>query len=365
MTTTTNLVEHRGTGWLAASPARRFIDYLGLDSPASTRATSARDTIIPGVPTLPICAAILLAVPLDPEPTEQGPGCTAELARDALPRALPPPSVFDDAPTATAPTSIDNKSAPAPVPPPLALPSASTVRASGFALPGASSRSSAHGSTSRPGSADSKFVEGIPSPMPAPAAAEDSSPAGQSEGLASPMPVSPNTPTVPGLGLSVVPLHAPQGVIAPGAGVAKGKDAPLPLDAPHFTVVDSGAVSENTETAPPAPSTIASPHPPAPSTVTSPPLPPAPATATHDDSGADEVSGSGSGSDAADAGAEITHVPTVWRGRILKEGTKEMYNRDGPIEEHTGTVPTYTLFRYDGCYSRLACPIRSNIMQAN
>ncbi|KAJ7821458.1 hypothetical protein B0H14DRAFT_3471520 [Mycena olivaceomarginata] len=138
-----------------------------------------------------------------------------------------------------------------PVLPPFALPSASPVRTSGFALPGASSPSSAHGATPPPGAAASKFLEGIASSTPAPVATEGSWSPVQSEGRwRRPL----NTPAVPGstpinLGLAegapdfVTPC-APQGAVAPGAGVADGKDAPLPLDAPHFTVVDSGAASE-------------------------------------------------------------------------------------------------------------------------
>ncbi|KAJ7477331.1 hypothetical protein FB451DRAFT_1557154 [Mycena latifolia] len=221
--------------------------------------------------------------------------------RTPLP-VLPSPAVFDDVPIAPTPTSIDDHKsafAPAPVPPPLALPSASAVRASGFALPGASSPSSAHGSLPRPGSTESKFVEGIPSPMPAPAAAADSPPPVQSERpVASPPPAPLNTPAVPGStpikpGLGAA-NGAPDVVTPPRDGVAQGKVAPLPLDAPHFRAVDSGAASE-----------IA---PPVPPKTDSPDLAPPPAlpTAAHDDSGADEDSGSGSGSDAADGAAGKT-----------------------------------------------------------
>ncbi|KAJ6578524.1 hypothetical protein B0H19DRAFT_1123402 [Mycena capillaripes] len=225
--------------------------------------------------------------------------------RTPLP-ALPSPAVFDDAPTAPAPTSIDNHQspfAPAPVLPPFALPSASAVRAGGFALPDTSSPSSAHESTQRPGSADSKFVEGIPSPMPAPAAAEDSSPM-----VASPTPAPLNTPAVPGSTPINPGLGSANGVSSRAPQVPQGKNAPLPLDAPHFTVVDSGAAaSENTDTAPPVPPKTDS-APPAPPTVASPPLPPIPTTTTTDvahdnDSGAEGDSGSGSGS-ASDAGAD-------------------------------------------------------------
>ncbi|KAJ7887036.1 hypothetical protein B0H14DRAFT_3430881 [Mycena olivaceomarginata] len=230
----------------------------------------------------------------------------------------------DDAPAPTSVVNDRSASVPTSILPPFALPSASTVRSSGFALPDASSPSSAHGSTPQPGSADSKFVDGIPSPMPSPAAAEPSS-IPQTEGssalrnpVESPTPVPFNTPAVPGsipinpgLGSAngapdVVAPRAPQGYIAPRDGVANGKDAPLPVDAPHFRVFDSDTAPESTETAPPVPPKTDLPHltplrgaP----TVASPPLPPTPTTAAHDDSGTDEDSGSGSGSDAEDAAA--------------------------------------------------------------
>ncbi|KAF8151077.1 hypothetical protein K438DRAFT_1943560 [Mycena galopus ATCC 62051] len=193
--------------------------------------------------------------------------------RTPLP-AFPSPAVFDDAPTATQTSINDHKSAfaPAPVPPPLALPSASAVRASGFPLPRASSPSS-----SRPGSADSKFVEGIPSPMPAPAAAEDASP-----------PVPANTPAVPG-SIHINPgLSSANGgpdVVAPRApqGRAEGEDAPLPLDV--FPALEWAAASESTEPAP-APRVPSAAH-------------------DDDDLGADEDSGSGAGSGSgSDAGAD-------------------------------------------------------------
>ncbi|KAF8147027.1 hypothetical protein K438DRAFT_2027882 [Mycena galopus ATCC 62051] len=209
-------------------------------------------------------------------------------ARDEVPQdsptrtplpALPSPAVFDDAPTATQTSINDHKSAfaPAPVPPPLALPSASAVRASGFPLPRASSPSS-----SRPGSADSKFVEGIPSPMPAPAAAEDASP-----------PVPANTPAVPG-SIHINPgLGSANGgpdVIAPRApqGRVEGEDAPLPLDV--LPALEWATALENT--GPPVPPKTDS---------AERALPPTPFTA-HDDLSADEDSGSGSGS-GSDAGA--------------------------------------------------------------
>ncbi|KAF7339051.1 hypothetical protein MVEN_01981300 [Mycena venus] len=180
-------------------------------------------------------------------------------------------------------TQLDD-TPPAPAPPPTGNDRSVPVLAPS-ALPGASLPSRARGSTPRPGSADSKFVEGIPSPMPAPAAAEPS-PIAQTEGLQNPMESAtppPNTPAVPGslpinpgLGSAngapdVVAPPAPQGHIAPRDGAAQGKDAPLPLDAPHFHVIDSSAASENTETAPPVPPKTDSPVL-APSAVASPPL---------------------------------------------------------------------------------------------
>ncbi|KAJ7477467.1 hypothetical protein FB451DRAFT_1173017 [Mycena latifolia] len=262
-------------------------------SPADTDPNLER-----GVPTPPESPGAQLSsssLSLSTPPVAQNSLVSAP-TRTPLP-ALPSPAVFDDAPIAPAPTSIDDHTsafAPAPLLPPLALPSASAARASGFALPGASSPSSAHGSTPRPGSTESKFVEGIPSPMPAPAAAADSPPLVQSERpVASPPPAPLSTPAVPGStpinpGLGAA-NGAPGVVTTPRDGVAQGKVAPLPLDAPHFRAVDSGAASE---IAPPVP-----PKTDAPDLAPPPALP----TAAHDDSGADEDSGSGS--DAADAAA--------------------------------------------------------------
>jgi hypothetical protein len=200
----------------------------------------------------------------------------------------------DDAPTPTSVANDRSASVPTPILPPFALPSASTVRSSGFALPDACSQSSAAEPSSIP------QTEALRNPVE------------------SPTPVPLNTPAVPGsipinpgLGSAngapdVVAPRAPQGYIAPRDGVAKGRDPPLPVDAPHFRVFDSDTAPESTETAPPVPPKTDLPHltplrgaP----TVASPPLPPTPTTAAHDDSGTDEDSGSGSGSDAADAAA--------------------------------------------------------------
>ncbi|KAF8147037.1 hypothetical protein K438DRAFT_1868211 [Mycena galopus ATCC 62051] len=200
--------------------------------------------------------------------------------RTPLP-AFPSPAVFDDAPTVTQTSINDHKSAlaPAPVIPPPALPSTSAVRASGFPLPRTSSPPSP-----RPGSADSKFVEGIPSPMPAPAAAEDEDapPPAQSEASPAPLPV--NTPAVPGSVNGGIASRAPQGKV-------EGEDAPLPLDV--LPALEWAAASENTEPAAPVPSTA------------------------HDDLGADEDSGSGSGS-GSDAGADGAAAGTKQRRKKPK-----------------------------------------------
>ncbi|KAF8147048.1 hypothetical protein K438DRAFT_1990016 [Mycena galopus ATCC 62051] len=239
----------------------------------STVVRTGNDTIISRVPNLP-------ATPAE-SPTQLPSSLThstpSEVPQDSPTRtplpALPSPAVFDDAPTATQTSTNDHQSslAPAPILPPHALPSTSAVRASGFPLPGTFSPP-----TSRPGSADSKFVEGIPSPMPAPAAAEDEDtpPPVQSEASPAPLPV--NTPAVPGLGSAKGgpdggALRAPQSKV-------EGEDAPLPLDV--LPALEWAAASENTKPEP---------------------APPAPSTA-HGELGADEDSGSGSGSDAgADA----------------------------------------------------------------
>ncbi|KAJ7477601.1 hypothetical protein FB451DRAFT_1454434 [Mycena latifolia] len=242
------------------------------DAPIASRASLLR----PRPPSA--CSSLNPRCPSRP----RAPACTPELAHDAPTRTPLPtllsPAVFDDTPIAPAPLSR---------PRPSSHPSRSPPRPP-CALPGASSPSSAHGS------------------IPRPAAAADSSPPVQSEGpVASPPPAPLNTPAVPGS----TPINPGVGSQRrPGRrcpvrtadlhrapdGVAQGKDAPLPLDAPHFRVVDSGA-------APPVPPKTVAPDlapPPALPTVASPPLPPAPTTAVHD-----EDSGSGSGSDAADAAA--------------------------------------------------------------
>ncbi|KAJ7477603.1 hypothetical protein FB451DRAFT_1557277 [Mycena latifolia] len=149
--------------------------------------------------------------------------------------ALLSPAVFDDAPIVPAPLSR---------PRPSSHPSHSPPRPP-CALPGASSPSSAHGSTPRPSSTESKFVEGIPSSrrlLLAPRA--ERGPCAESTAGAPQHPRCPRVPINPGLSSAngapdVVASCAPQGYIAPRDGVAQGKH-------PHFRAAAS-------EPAPPVP----------------------------------------------------------------------------------------------------------------
>ncbi|KAF8136043.1 hypothetical protein K438DRAFT_1947242 [Mycena galopus ATCC 62051] len=210
-------------------------------------------------------------------------------------------------PSAQSETSInDRKSAfaPAPVLPPLALPATSAVRASGFALPNASSPSSP-----RPGSADSNSRLQF-QPHARPSRRRGASPPVQSEAS----------------------LGSANGGPDAGAhqGMVEGENAPLPLDV--LTALDWAAASENTEPPVPPKTDLAERA-----------LPPAPSTA-HDDWGADEDSGS-------ELGLEL------WLGRrsiipAIQSSAKFGPRRRGqvaPASEHGLTA--FTVFIHHQAFS--------------
>ncbi|KAJ7369163.1 hypothetical protein DFH08DRAFT_1071669 [Mycena albidolilacea] len=183
------------------------------------------DTIIPGIPLFlrpwrpnPPCSYLLLTVPLAPR------GRLYRKTRSPHPSSLPSRS-------------------------PLRPPCAPAGRAAGCVV--ALERTRSHPTPRR---RRIQVRRGHRQLYTRPVATGGSWPPVQSEGRWRVRRRPPSTPAVPGSipinpdladgAPDFVTPRAPQGAVAPGAGMAEGKDAPLPLDAPHFTVVDSGAASE-------------------------------------------------------------------------------------------------------------------------